>query len=67
MSPTLSKLLNVFENSSVETLGEVIGQLVCCGNLKHFEVSNANVVPVEVPLDQEVLGPVGDSLLGSKP
>ena len=67
MSPTLSKLSNAFENFSVETLVEVIGQLVCDGNLKHFNVSIANnVVPEEVPLDQEVLGPVGDLLVGSK-
>ena len=67
VSPTLtSKLSNAFENFSVETLGEIIGQLVYCGNLKHSDVSIANVVPEEVPFDQEVLSLVGDLLLGSK-
>ena len=66
MSPTLSKLPNAFENFSVETLGEVVGQLVCGGNLEHFDISVANMVPKEVPLNQEVLGPIGDALLDCK-
>ena len=66
VSPTLSKLSNAFENFSVETLGEVIGQLVGGGNLEHFNISVANVVPKEVPLNQEVLGAVSNALLGCK-
>ena len=66
VSPTLSKLSNAFENFSVEALGKVIGQLVGCGNLEDFNVSIANMVPEEVPLNQEVLGAVSNALLGSK-
>ncbi len=66
VSPTLSKLSNAFENFSVEALGKVVSQLVCSGNLEHFDISVANMVPEEVPLNQEILGAVGDALLGSK-
>jgi hypothetical protein len=66
VSPTLSKLSNAFENFSVEALGKVVSQLVSGCNLEHFNISVANVVPKEVPFDQEVLGAVGDALLGSK-
>ncbi|KAI2498756.1 hypothetical protein MHU86_15712 [Fragilaria crotonensis] len=66
LSPTLSKLLNAFENFSVEALGKVFSQLVCGGNLKHFNISVANVVQKEVPLNQDVLGADGNALLGSK-
>ena len=67
MSPTLGKLLNAFENFVVEALaGKVVGQLIRGGNLKHFDVSVANMVPKEVPLNQETLGPISDALLGSK-
>ncbi len=66
MSPTLSKLSNAFENFAVEAFGKVVGQLICCGNLKHFNISIANMVPKEVPLIQEILGPVSDALLCSK-
>jgi hypothetical protein len=66
VSPTLSKLSNAFENLSVEALGKVVSQLVCGGNLEHFNISVANMVPEEVPINQEILGAVGDALLGSK-
>ena len=66
VSPTLSKLSNAFENFSVEALGKVVCQLVCGGNLEHFDISVANMVPKEVPLNQEILGAVGNALLGSK-
>ena len=66
VSPALSKLSNTFENFSVEALCEKVGQLVCCGNLEHLDISVANMVPKEVPLNQEVLGPIGDALLGGK-
>ena len=66
MSPTLSKLLNAFENFSVEALGKVVRQLVCGGNLEHFNISVAHMVPKEVPLNQEVLGAVGNALPGSE-
>jgi hypothetical protein len=62
----LSKLSNAFKNFAVEALGKVVSQLICSGNLKHFDVSIANMVPEEVPLDQEILGPVSDALRGSK-
>ena len=44
----------------------VVDQLVSSGNLEHFYISIANMVPDKVPLNQEVLGTVGDALLGSK-
>ncbi len=67
VSLTLGKLLNAFENFAVEALGMVVvGQLFRGSNLKRFDVSFANVVPKEVPLNQEILGPVSDALLGSK-
>ena len=66
VSPTLTKLSSAFENFSVEALGKVDCQLVCSGNLEHFDISVANMVPEEVPLNQEVLGAVGNALLGSK-
>ena len=66
MSPTLSKLSNAFENFSIEALGKVVSQLVSGCNLEHFDISVADVVPKEVPLNQEILGPVSDALLGSK-
>ncbi len=60
----MSELSNRFESFAVEALGEVIGQLVSSGNLNHLNVAVANMVPKEVSLDKEVLGPVGNSLLG---
>jgi hypothetical protein len=67
VSPSLGKLSNAFENFAVEALGKVVGQLICGGNnLKHFNVAIKNMVPKEVPLNQEILGLVGDALLGSK-
>ena len=63
MSPTLSKLSNTFENFAVETLGKIIGQLLSGRNLENFDITIANVMPEEVPLDKEVLGPIGDALL----
>ncbi len=66
MSPTLGKLSNVFKNFAVEAFGKVVGQLVSGRNLKHFDVSIANMVPKEAPLNQEILGPISDALLGSK-
>ncbi len=66
MSPTLSKLSNPFENFAVEVLGKVVCQLIRGGNLEHFDISLANMVPKEVPLNQVVLGAVGDALLGSE-
>ena len=66
VSPTLSKLSNALENFSVEALGKVVGQLVSSGNLEHFDISVADMVPEEMPLNQEVLGAVGNTLLGGK-
>ena len=66
MSPTLSELSDTFENFAVETLSEIIGQLLSGGNLENFDITIANMVPEEVPLDKEVLGPIGDTLLGCK-
>ena len=66
MSPTLSKLSNAFENFSIEALGKVVSQLVSGRNLEHFDISVANVVPKEVPLNQEVLGAISNALLGSE-
>ena len=66
MSPTLSKLSNTFENFAVETLGEIIGQLFSSGNFEDFNITIANMVPEEVPLDKEVLGPIGDTLFRCK-
>ncbi len=67
VSPTLGKLSNAFKNFAVEALGKIVGQLICGGDLKHFNVAVANMVPKEVPLNhQEILGPVSDALLGSK-
>ena len=66
MSPTLSKLSNALKNFSAEGLGKVVGQLVSSGNLEHFDISIANMVPIEVPLNQDVLSVVGNALLGSK-
>ena len=34
---------------------QVVGQLIRGGNLKHFDVSMANMVPKEVPFNQEYL------------
>ena len=65
VSPTLGKLSNAFKNFAVEALGKVVGQLICGGDLKQFNVAVANMVPKEVPLDQEILGPVSDALLGT--
>ena len=59
MSPALSKLSNAFENFSIEALGKVVSQLVSGRNLEHFDISVADVVPKEVPLNQEVLGAGG--------
>ena len=64
MSPTLYKLSNAFENFTVEGFGEIIGQLLGCGDLENFDITVADVVPEEVPLDKEVLGPICDALLG---
>lgn len=64
VSPTLCELSNVFESFAVETLGEVIGQLVSCGDLQDLDVAVGDMVPEEVPLDLEVLGPISDALLG---
>ena len=66
MSPALSKLSNAFKNFSIEALGKVVSQLVSGCNLEHFNVSVADVVPKEVPLNQEVLGAICNALLGSK-
>ena len=66
MSPTLSELSNAFENLAVETLGKIIGQLLSGGNLENFDIAIANMVPEEVPLDKEVLGPIGDTLFRRK-
>ena len=66
MSPTLGKLSNAFENFAVEALGMVVSQLIRSGNLKHFNVSITNMVTKELPLNQEILGPVSDALLGGK-
>jgi hypothetical protein len=66
VSPTLGKLSNAFENFVVEALGKVVGQLIHGGNLKHFDVSVGNMVPKEVPLNQEILSLISDALLGSK-
>lgn len=66
MSPTLSELSNSFENFAVETLGKVIGQLFCSGDLENFNIAVLNMVPEEVPLDKKILGPIGDALLGCK-
>ncbi len=66
MSPTLSKLSNAFENVTVEALGKVVSQLVSGRNLEHFDISVADVVPKEVPLNQEVLAAISNALLGSK-
>ena len=66
VSPTLSKNLNTSEDFAVEALGKVVGQLICGGNLKHFDVSIANMLPKEKLLNQEILGPASDTLLGSK-
>ena len=66
LSPTLSKLSNALKNFSVEALGEVVGQMVSSGNLEHFNTSFANMVRDKVPLNQEVLGAVGNALLGGK-
>ena len=66
MSPTLSKLLNAFKNFSVEAFSLIVHQLVGCGDLEHLDISIANVLPKEVPLDQKIPGSVGDALLGSK-
>ncbi len=66
MSPTLSELSNTFESFAVEALGEVIGQLVSSGNFEHLNIAVANMVSKQVLLDKEVLGPVGNVLLGSK-
>ncbi len=66
MSPTLSKLSNAFENFSVEALGKIVSQLVSGCNLEHFDIAIANMVPEEVPLNQEVLGAISNALLGSE-
>ena len=67
MSPNLSKLSNTFKDFAVEALGKIVGRLLICGgDLKHFDVSIAILVPKEVPLYQEILHPVSDALLGSK-
>ena len=66
VSPTLSELSNAFENFSVEALCKIVGQLVGCGDLEHFNTSIVKVLPEEVLLDQGGLGPAGDTLLGSK-
>ena len=66
VSPTLSKLSNALEIFSVEALGKAVGQLVSSGNLEHFDISVADMVPEEMPLNQEVLGVVGNRLLGGK-
>ena len=66
MSPTLSKLSNTFENFSIEALGKVVSQLVSGCNLEHFNISVADVVPKEVPLNQEVLGAISNALLSSE-
>ena len=66
VSPTLCKLPNAFKSFAVETLGEIIGQLISCCNLQDLDIAVGDMVPKEVPLDQKVVGPIGDALLGRK-
>ena len=62
---------NSCESTNLEqlrtALGKKIDQLLSGGNLKNYNITITNMmVPEEVPLvDKEVLGPIGDALLGS--
>lgn len=62
--PSLDKAAVVFKGLTRERLGEVIGSLVDRFNLDQDEL--LAVLPEPVPFDQEVLGPVGEALVGGK-
>ena len=65
-SPALNKVSNGLERFSVESLREVISSLFFCVDLQDCNVAIFNVAPEEVPLHQEILRAIGDSLFGGK-
>ena len=65
-SPTLHKLSNMLNGFSIESFGKVICPLFFCVDFQHINLTILHMTPEEVPLNQEVLRAVGDSLFGGE-
>ena len=63
-SPTLNKLAHAFKSFSVQTFCQDVSPLFFCVDLYNVNCAVANMGPEEVPFDLEVLGAIGDSLVG---
>ena len=64
--PTLNQFANSFKDLTGETFGEVVGALVVGVNFEHDDLTRLHVAPEEVPLDVEVLGTRGETLIGGQ-
>ena len=66
-SPTMHELSNVvLKGFSIESFGKIIGPLLFRVDFQHIDLTTLYMTPEEVPLNQEVLGAVGDSLFGGE-
>ena len=62
MLPSLHELADVFKCLAIETFCEVVCPLFFGVNFQDGDVAIGDVAPKEVPLDEEILRPVGDTL-----
>ena len=62
--PSLNELADALERFSVEALRQVIGALTLGFDFVDLDGAIADIAPEEMPLHKEVLGSVGNSLLG---
>ena len=65
-SPTLNKLADMLKSFAIESFGEVIRPLFFCVNFQDIDLTTLYMAPEEVPLNQEILCSVGDSLFCSE-
>jgi hypothetical protein len=62
----LDELAYVLEGLTIEAFSEIVGPLFFGVDFQHSDIPVVDVAPKEVPLDEEILRPVGDALFGGE-